>query len=143
MNWGNARDGDIYNTVVEKLRELCPYNEHKDRDCPGSTYKKATKWTYWDTKALVDDNKVASIQAKLRIEEGKAFNGEVYELLLDLAASTLKAFVSEDHNCADVSGTSYCNVPDAVRVSSHTSTIRLQVLTCVLPDQLAPDRMGP
>jgi hypothetical protein len=134
INWGNARDQDIYNTVVGKLKELCPYNEHISRDCSTPAYNNPTEWASWDTEALVDDSHAETRKAYLRIEQGQAFNGEIYQLLLDLAASTLKTFVSQDDNCATVSGTVYCNVPDAVRVSSRTSTITLQVLTSVLAD---------
>jgi hypothetical protein len=138
VNWGNVRDQDLHDKVIGELKELWIYDGHS-RDSmysPGSKWNDPTKWTHFDTQALVDDSHAATRPAWLRITNGQALNVEIYELLLELVALTLKAFVSQDegYNCENVSGTVYCNVPDAVRVSSHTSTIRLQVLTSVLPD---------
>jgi len=138
VNWGNLRGEELYKTILGKLQELCPYSE--SRECPGSPGT-STKYQYFDTITPDSHGNPTKKYAQVHIERGDFSNNDTLQVMLELAVRTLQAFVSQDdgYNCwkgKEDDPNVYCNVPRTVRVGSHSSTIRLQVLTSVLPGQL-------
>jgi hypothetical protein len=124
VNFGDLRGQELYDKVVEKLQKLCPYSS--TRVC--SRKYDSRDWLDFETYTPDSHGNHKAKKAWVRIENGVYGSKEALQMMIELAALTLKAYVSQDdgYNCWKASdGHAYCNVPRTVLVSSHSSTIGL------------------
>lgn len=138
MNWGDLRGEGLYAQVHSLLQNVCPWSD--TNLCPGSP-QDPTIWLDFTTNTPISDSQAESKVAWLRILDGQWSSPEARNIMIELAARTLEAYVSQDegYNCYEQSGKVYCNVPRYVRVSLYSSTIGLRVLTIVLQVNLPWD----
>lgn len=118
MNWGDLRGDELYKTVFEALLSSCPYSD--SLRCNLNMEDLTMPWQYFQTRTA--ESPTDPVSVSVRIARGNFQNREKLEVMLELAALTLKAFVSQDEgfNCYEASGHVYCQVPRDVRVSSHS-----------------------